>query len=93
MQGQGFEFIDLVKLGWNNYRGMPSSVVKSRLLWADCIYMKSAADIIALDPYLLFRAAYIAHANYRKYDLAAHLIKQFDLLRGTDFRGVYINSF
>ena len=48
---------------------------------------------MAKDPNLLFRAAYIAHANYRKYDLAAHLIRQYDVRFGTDFRGVYINSF
>ena len=72
---------------------MPSSVVKSRLLWADCIYMRSPERIMAKDPNLLFRAAYIAHANYRKYDLAAHLIRQYDVRFGIDFCGVYINSF
>ena len=92
MRSHGFELIDLVKLGWNNYRALPSTIFKSRLLWSDCIYMKEVDRLAALDPRLLIRAAYIAHVNYRKYDLAAHLLKSFDERANTSHCPVYAES-
>lgn len=93
MRSQGFELIDLVKLGWNNYRALPSTIFKSRLLWSDCIYMKEVDRLAARDPRLLIRAAYIAHVNYWKYDLAAYLFKSFDELSGTSHLEAYTESF
>jgi FkbM family methyltransferase len=92
LQEQGFDLIDLVKLGRNSYTAFPSSRVKSRLLWSDVIYMKSPDMISARDPNLLIRAAYIAHSNYRKYDLAAHLVHQYDLRHGTRYRDIYVKT-
>jgi hypothetical protein len=93
MESQNFELIDLVKMGWNNYRAMPSALLRSRLLWADAIYMKNIAKISEMDAQALLRAAFIAHVNYRKYDLAAHLIQTFDASSGTRLVKEYLESF
>lgn len=93
MESHGFELIDLVKMGWNNYRAMPSALLRSRLLWADAIYMKRTDKIAEIDDQALLRAAFIAHVNYRKYDLAAHLIQAFDSAAGTNLVRDYLDSF
>jgi FkbM family methyltransferase len=82
MRARRFQLIDLVKPGWNNYRALISESMRSRLLWADCIYMKAPELIAERDPDLLVRAAFIAHVNYGKYDLAAHLLQHHDRRRG-----------
>lgn len=90
LRSRNFELIDFVKLGRNNYKAFPSSTLRSRLLWSDCIYMKNPATM--KDPCLLLRAAYIAHVNYRKYDLSAHLICLYDALAGTSLRDSYVET-
>jgi len=90
LRRQNFQFIDFVKFGWNNYKAFPSSVLKSRLLWSDCIYMKNPEYMASRDPRLLLRAAYIAHVNYMKYDLAAHLIGLHDRSSGGSLLTAYI---
>lgn len=92
MRRRNFQFIDFVKPGWNNYRALSSPVLKSRLLWADCIYMKDPERMAAKDPRLLLRAAYIAHVNYRKYDLSAHLIGFHDRHAGGALRDAYVSA-
>ncbi len=89
MRQRGFQLIDLVKFGWNNYKALPSHSLRSRLLWADAIYMKDPAAITAIDPRLLLRTAYIAHVVYRKYDLAAHLISLYDASSNSNLHNVY----
>ena len=93
LREQGFELIDFYRPGWNNYSALPSDVSKSRLLWADCIFMQSAQMIARRHPNLLLRAAYIAHCNYGKYDLAAHLIRAYDLSSRTNHLQAYRGSF
>lgn len=93
MQAHGFELIDLVKMGWNNYKAMPSIILRSRLLWADAIYMKKVERISEMDCRALLRAALIAHVNYRKYDLAAHLIAAYDKKENSALLPVYTASF
>lgn len=93
LRAQGFELIDLVKLGWNNYRAMPSVLLRSRLLWADAIYMKRTDRISEMDDPALLRAAFIAHVNYRKYDLAAHLIAAYDTRPNSALLPAYTASF
>ena len=93
LREQGFDFIDFVKLGWNNYKAFPSSLLRSRLLWSDCIYMKQPNRMLVRDPMLLLRAAYIAHTNYRKYDLAAYLIRLYDDQPSAKLHGVYVSAF
>lgn len=93
LRSHGFDLIDLVKMGRNNYRSFPSSVLRSRLLWADGIYMKDPERLFALDPPLLLRAAYIAHVNYRKYDLSAHLIACYDRRCETSHVAAYLDVF
>jgi FkbM family methyltransferase len=90
LRERNFEFVDFVKLGRSNYKAFPSPSLRSRLLWSDCIYMKNPADIAARNPRLLLRAAYVAHVNYRKYDLSAHLIALHDRLVGTSLCGSYV---
>ena len=92
LRGRGFELADLVKFGWNNYKALPSELFRSRLLWADAIYMKAPARLAGRDPQLLLRAAFIAHANYRKYDLAAHLVALYDSATGADFLKTYLEK-
>ena len=92
LRRKGFELVDLVKFGWNNYAALPSQVLRSRLLWADGIYMKNADDIVSRGADLLLRTAYIAHVIYRKYDLAAHLVKLFDARTGSALHGVYART-
>ena len=92
LRERGFELTDLVKLGWNNYKTLPSALLRSRLLWADAIYMKDPGHLAKRDPRLLLRAAFIAHANYRKYDLAAHLISLHDETTGLDCLKTYIGQ-
>jgi FkbM family methyltransferase len=89
LRRRDFQFIDFVKPGWNNYKALPSPLLNSRLLWADCIYMKNAESIAKKDLRLLLRAAYIAHVNYRKYDLSAHLIGIHDRYSGGALRNAY----
>ena len=93
LRKRGFELIDFLDFGWNNYQAMPSSVMRSRLLWADCLYMRGVDLIAARDPRLLLRAAYIAHLNYRKYDLAAHLLLAHDTRTDSVLLQTYRNAF
>ena len=90
---QGFEFIDYVKFGWNRYRALWTPYVGSRLLWADSIYMKDPRRIAERGLLLLRRAAFIAHVNYRKYDLAAHLLHLYDEQCGSALKDSYAASF
>lgn len=92
LRERNFQFIDFVKPGWNNYKALPSRLLNSRLLWADCIYMKEPERLATRDPRLLLRAAYIAHINYRKYDLAAHLIGFYDRHSGSALRDAYVSA-
>jgi FkbM family methyltransferase len=92
LRRQHFEFVDFVKLGWNNYKAFPLPSLRSRLLWSDCIYMKNPEYMAARDPRLLLRAAYIAHVNYRKYDLAAHLICLYDSVVGSSLHNSYVST-
>lgn len=92
LRRHNFEFIDFVKLGWNNYKAFPLPFLRSRLLWSDCIYMRNPERMVARDHRLLLRAAYIAHINYRKYDLAAHLICRYDNLAGTSLHESYVTT-
>ncbi len=93
LRSQGFEFIDYVKFGWNRYRALSTPYVGSRLLWADSIYMKEPRRIAERGPLLLLRAAFIAHVNYRKYDLAAHLLHLYDEQCGSSLKDSYAASF
>ena len=92
LRRQHFQFIDFVKFGWNNYKAFPSDFLKSRLLWSDCIYMKNPERMASREPRLLLRAAYIAHVNYMKYDLAAHLIGLHDRGSGGSLLSTYISE-
>ena len=92
LRQQGFELVDLMKFGWNNYAALPSRALRSKLLWADAVYMKNPDDITANGAHLLLRTAYIAHAIYRKYDLAAHLVKLYDTRTNSALHGVYART-
>jgi len=93
LRQQGFEFLDFVKFGWNNYRALPSSVLRSRLLWADSIYIKTPGLMADPHPMVLLRAAFIAHVLYRKYDLATHLIGLYDRACRTELGRCYVKNF
>jgi FkbM family methyltransferase len=86
----GFELIDLLAPGYDTYREAPPGCEGSRLLWSDALYMKRN-DLMADE--MLLKAAYIAHANYRKYDLAAHLLASYDGRLKTNLRQRYVEYF
>ena len=69
LRAAGFELIDLYAPGYGPTVEAPPGCEGSRLLWHDALYMKR--DALMTDEMLL-KGAYIAHVNYRKYDLAAH---------------------
>jgi FkbM family methyltransferase len=75
LRAAGFELIDLLEPGYDTYQEAPPGCSGSRLLWNDALYMKR--DYLMSDNMLL-KAAYIAHVNYLKYDLAAHLLVVYD---------------
>jgi FkbM family methyltransferase len=90
LRSAGFELIDLFEPGYDTYQEAPLGCSGSRLLWSDALYMKR--DDLMSDAMLL-KAAYIAHANYRKYDLAAHLLALYDGRLKTDLGRQYESYF
>jgi FkbM family methyltransferase len=85
----GFELIDLFAPGYETYQKAPPGCGGSRLLWNDALYMKRDDH---MTNEMLLKAAYIAHANYRKYDLAAHLLAIYDRRLKTDLYQCYVDS-
>jgi FkbM family methyltransferase len=75
LRSNGFELIDLFSAGYDSYRDGPPGFYGSRLLWNDALYLKRDD---AMSNAMLLKAAYISHVNYRKYDLAAHLLAIYD---------------
>ena len=90
LKAAGFELIDLLDLGYDTYKVAPPGTDKSRLLWADSLYVRMPATC-SNDQ--LMKAAYIAHSAYRKYDLAAHYLSLRDERLGTNSLGEYQASF
>lgn len=85
-----FEFIDFISMGYNRYKAFPNEYSKSRLLWTDCIYLKSTAAMLDISNMALIHAALIMHENYKKYDLAAHLLKLHDKRYRTRYYAKYV---
>lgn len=52
--------------------------------------MKRPEQIAERDPLLLLRTAYVFHVNYRKYDLAAHLVRLYDERADTSLHSAYV---
>ncbi len=71
LRSAGFELIDLVSAGYNSTRDIPWPVSRSRLLWCEAIYFRTAASMSDFGADKILRAALIAHMNYAMYDLAA----------------------
>jgi FkbM family methyltransferase len=90
LRAAGFELIDLFAPGYDTYREAPPGCSGSRLLWHDALYMKRDDQ---MTDEMLLKAAYMAHANYRKYDLAAHLLAVYDGRRNTDLHKKYEQFF
>lgn len=80
LRAAGFELIDLSTPGYDTYQEAPPGCTGSRLLWHDALYMKR---VELMSDAMLLKAAYIAHANYQKYDLTAHLLAAYDGRRKT----------
>lgn len=90
LRERGFELLDLTKLGHSGYAALPQQQSRTKLMWADAIYVKSTDRLSALGAPALLKAAYIAHANYKMYDFAAHLIGRFDQDTGSGLLDVYL---
>jgi FkbM family methyltransferase len=86
LRNSGFELIDLLAPGYETYRDGPADFGESRLLWNDALYVKR--DNLMTDEMLL-KAAYIAHVNYGKYDMAAHLLAVYDRRAKTSLAAAY----
>ncbi|WP_448208336.1 FkbM family methyltransferase [Azospirillum sp. sgz302134] len=84
LRDRGFELLDLTKFGHSGYAALPGQQSRSKLLWADAIYVKTTDRLAAQGGGALLKAAYIAHTNYGMYDFAAHLIARHDRDAGTD---------
>jgi FkbM family methyltransferase len=75
-----FDLIDFVHLQRYSYKNAAASLcLPSRLIWGDAVYFKRPARLREKGPEALLRAAYIAHVNYRWYDLAAHILNECGL--------------
>jgi FkbM family methyltransferase len=85
-----FELIDLIDLGYDTYKVAPPGTDKSRLLWADSLYVRAPTSCTNEQ---LMKAAYIVHSAYRKYDLAAFYLSLRDERLGTSSLAAYQASF
>ena len=97
MSKAGFELVDLCNLGHERY-GLFDAVPQynfhaSKLLWADCIYMKKTEKILKKNSAALLRMAVIFHHIYRKYDLAAALIGEYDKRKSSTLLDLYFKAF
>jgi hypothetical protein len=90
LQDHGFELLDLTKLGHSGYAALPGQQSRSKLLWADAIYVKRTDLLAAQGPTALLKAAYIAHINYGMIDFAAHLITSYDQRTGSGLAPDYL---
>jgi FkbM family methyltransferase len=90
LQDHGFDLLDLTKLGHSSYAALPGQQSRSKLLWADAIYVKRTDLLAAQGPAALLKAAYIAHVNYGMIDFAAHLITSYDQGTGSALAPDYL---
>ena len=90
LRDRGFELMDLTKLGHSGYAALPRQQSRTKLMWADAIYVKTTDRLSALGATALLKAAYIAHTNYRMYDFAAHLIARCDQDTGSELLKDYL---
>ncbi|AWK90191.1 FkbM family methyltransferase [Azospirillum thermophilum] len=92
LRARGFELLDLTKLGHSGYAALPRQQARTKLTWADAIYVKTTDRLADQGAAALLKAAYIAHVNYRMYDFAAHLIARHDQAAGSNLLSQYLTA-
>jgi len=91
MQAHGFSLLDFHALGHQRYGAFDPCVEKTfhtgRLLWSDCLYVRSLDHLEGLNEMELRKLAVICHELYQKYDVAAHALKHLsDRMGGPDYQ-------
>ena len=92
LDGQGFELLDLMNLGYGSYREANRGDVRSKLLWADGFYVRKL-DLSSPPPLAsLAQLACTAHYIGNKFDYAAHVLAFCDRVYGTTYQTAYLKS-
>lgn len=89
LRAAGFEMIDIVSAGYATARGLPRPIAQSRLLWGEAIYFRSPASLRERGVQKTAKAALIAHANYRMYDIAAEFLNLLPPVEGHAPAAIY----
>jgi len=95
LRSLGFVLLDFLQLGRQRYKafdGAPTYFFHAgRMLWADCIYVRSLDALENLDASERLRLAIMMHDIYQKKDVAAQALKAYDAESGTELLADYVN--
>lgn len=89
LEGQGFELLDLVDPGYGSYRAANCGDLRSRLMWADGLYVRRLREPGTLPAVALVQLACAAHTFAAAYDYAAHVLATCDRWHGTSHAEAY----
>jgi len=89
LKERGFELIDLLEPGYGSYRASPDVRLRSRLLWADALYVRRLDSKVDWTEAQLLQLACVAHFIGNKFDYAHHVINACDERFGTQYSPIY----
>lgn len=96
MRQKGFVLLDFARLGRQRYKSFDSSSTyffqASRLLWADCIYVRQLDRMHELGDEELLKLAIICHEIYQKPDCAAEALSIYDIRTKSTLHDDFIDS-
>jgi FkbM family methyltransferase len=96
MRKEGFALLDFANLGRQRYKSFDSSATyffqAGRLLWADCVYVRSLDQLDQLGDEDLLKLAIIAHELYQKLDCATEALSIYDQRTGDALSDHFIES-
>jgi FkbM family methyltransferase len=94
LRGRGFQFHKFIDVGGRAFEpvvrtGNPLLPI-SQILWADAVFVRDFSRLERYGDDDLIKAAVILDEVYRSYDLAAHLIGEYDRRRAAWLRSQYV---
>lgn len=89
MRGQGFYLLDLYNKSHSSYKASLFGDLKSRLMWADAVYVKEPHQFENADQSKLLKALLIAHTILHDASLSCFLLDIFDQRNNGSFLNAY----